>query len=78
MKSEEAAVALVEREPCTGELAMNLKLPRLHLETAQEMSPHGWRWSDGNGRIETDIHTNIFIKSSLLNEEDFKSMHGNT
>jgi len=72
------AVALVEREPCNGELAMNLKLPLACVWRQRGKCP----LATGDVLMEieglTDVRTNIFIKSNLLNEEDFKSMHGNT
>lgn len=92
IKAVEAAVALVERKPWTGELAriwrQRGKCPLTPNETAlilQSLSiPPSTNiyLAAGDGLMEieglTNIYTNIFTKSSLLNEEDFTSMHGNT
>ncbi|WJX42780.1 O-fucosyltransferase 13, variant 2 [Trifolium repens] len=92
IKAVEAAVALVERKPWTGELArvwrQRGKCPLTPNETAlilQSLSippTTNIYLAAGDGLMEieglTDIYTNIFTKSSLLNEEDFTSMHGNT
>ncbi|GAU22299.1 hypothetical protein TSUD_260990 [Trifolium subterraneum] len=92
VKAVEAAVALVERKPWTGELArvwrQRGKCPLTPNETAlilQSLSippTTNIYLAAGDGLMEieglTDIYTNIFTKSSLLNEEDFTSMHGNT
>ena len=92
IKAVEAAVALVERKPWTGELAriwrQRGKCPLTPNETAlilQSLSippTTNIYLAAGDGLMEieglTNIYTNIFTKSSLLNEEDFTSMHGNT
>ncbi|XP_012573038.1 O-fucosyltransferase 13 isoform X2 [Cicer arietinum] len=92
IKAVEAAIALVERKPWTGELArvwrQRGKCPLTPNETAlilQSLSippTTNIYLAAGDGLMEieglSNIYTNIFTKSSLLNEEDFTSMHGNT
>ncbi|KAJ1429122.1 putative O-fucosyltransferase, plant [Sesbania bispinosa] len=84
--------AQVDRKPWTGELAriwrQRGKCPLTPNETtlilqSLSISPTTNIYlAAGDGLMEieglTDTYTNIFTKSSLLNGEDFISMHGNT
>lgn len=92
MKAIEAAVALVERKPWTGELAriwrQRGKCPLTPNETSLilqslSISPTTNIYlAAGDGLMEieglTHSYKNVFTKSSLLSGEDFTSMHGNT
>lgn len=84
--------AQIDRKPWTGELArvwrLRGKCPLTPNETALILqalyiSPATNIYlAAGDGLMEieglTDIYTNTFTKSSLLSDEDFTSMHGNT